>query len=222
MRRRSFVGPIIFLGLITAFVAVSRPNFAALADESMQQVAAGDHWTYEVKDEISGSVKFTRTDLVTDVTQKDIAVRVDFANTGRTNNLLYDHSWNLLRSGFYKYSPDDGTGFKLPLTVGAQWKFSGDVLNSSNGRTFKRTVNSKVTSQESITTKAGTFETFIIETKFTGKPVQDITTLNETSVRTWFSPDINHWVKRSYAYRQNGHLMENNTFELTEYGRKKE
>ena len=222
MRRRSFVGLIIFLCLVSALAAELQPNFAASADESMQQVAPGDHWTYEVKDEISGNVKSTRTDLVTDVTQKDIAVRVDFANTGRTNHLLYDHSWNLLRSGSYKYSPNDGTGVKLPLTVGAQWKFSADVVNSSNGQTFKRTVNSKVTSQESITTKAGTFQTFVIETNFTGKFVQDPTIVNDTSAHTWFSPDINHWVKRSIVYRQNGHVMENNTLELTEYGRKKE
>jgi hypothetical protein len=222
MQRRSFVGLIAFLCLVSALVAESWPNFAASADESMQQVAPGDHWTYEVKDEISGNVKSTRTDLVTDVTQKDIAVRVDFVGTGRTNNLLYDHSWNLLRSGSYKYSPNDGTGVQLPLTVGAQWKFSGDVLNSSNGQTFKRTVNSKVTSQESITTKAGTFEAFVIETNFTGKLVQDPTILNQTLQRTWFSPDTNHWVKRNIVYRQNGHLVENNTFELTEYGRKKE
>ena len=50
---------------------------------------------------------------------------------------------------------------------------------------------------ESITTKAGTFDTFFIETNFTGRNVQDSTLVNQNSWRTWFAPDIDHWVKRS-------------------------
>lgn len=119
----------------------------------------GDHWTYEVKDEISGAIKFTRTDMVTDISNNEIAVRVDFADPGRTSNIIYDRSWNILRSDPFKYSPNDGTGVQLPLTTGSQWKFAIDVVNSRNGLTFRRVGNSRVTGQESITTKAGSFNT---------------------------------------------------------------
>ena len=164
----------------------------------------------------------TRTDLVTDVSNNKIAVRFDVAGTGRSGITAYDRSWNVLRDGVFKYSPNDGTGYQFPLTVGAQWKFAIDVTNSANGQTFRRTGTSRVTGQESVTTKAGTFQTFVIETNFIGKNVQDPTLINETSSHTWFSPDVNRWVKRSIVLRQRGNVVQNDTIELIDYGHKKQ
>jgi hypothetical protein len=185
-------------------------------------VAVGDHWTYEVKDEISGALKLTQTDLVTDVSNNQITVRFDVANTTRSGIIVYDRSWNIVREGVFKYSPNNGTGYYFPLTVGAQWKFAVDVTNSSNGQTFRRTGNSRITGQESVTAKAGTFQTFIIETNYTGKNIQDPTLIYETTSHTWFSPDVNHWVKRNIVLRQRGNVVQNNTIELTDYGHKKQ
>lgn len=220
MSRRLLVRLIILLCLVSALAEESRLNPAIAANENLQQVAPGDHWTYEIKDEISGSVKFKRTDLVTDVSPKDISVRIDMDN--RTTNVLYDQSWNILRSGPFKYSPNDGTGFQLPLTVGAKWKFAIDVANSANGQTFRRVGNSQVISQESISTKAGTFDAFVIEINYTGKLVQNPALINETSEHVWFNPSVNHWIKRNVVRRQGGHIVANDTSELIDYGRKKE
>ena len=45
--------------------------------ESMEQPLLGDRWTYEVRDEITGNLKFTSTHLITDVTPSEISVRVE-------------------------------------------------------------------------------------------------------------------------------------------------
>lgn len=222
MLRRLLAG-LIFLQCVTsAFAQNPVPNASATASPGVPKALVGDHWTYEVKDEISGAIKFTRTDMVTDISNNEIAVRVDFADPGRTSNIIYDRSWNILRSDPFKYSPNDGTGVQLPLTTGSQWKFAIDVVNSRNGLTFRRVGNSRVTGQESITTKAGSFNTFVIETNYTGKNVQDSTLVNQTSTRTWFAPDIDHWVKRNIVIRQRGHVVQNNTIEMIDYGRKKQ
>lgn len=181
----------------------------------MKQPAPGDRWTYEVTDEISGQLKLTRTDMITEVTKDDIAVRFDVADTGRSGNVVYDRSWDVVRTGTFKYTPNDGTGIRLPLTVGEQWKFVIDVANTRNGSTFKRTGVSKVLGRESVVTKAGTFDAFVIETDFTGRNIQDPTLVNQTTWRTWFDPAIDHWVKRSIMVRQRGHVVSSDTAVLT-------
>lgn len=222
MLHRPVVGLIFLLCITSAFAKDSGPNSTAVANANMQEVAPGDHWTYEVRDEIAGTLKLTRTDMVTDVSKNEIAVRYDVSGTGNIGNILYDRSWNIVGDGPFRYKPNDGTGFQFPLKLGAQWKFAIDAINSKNGQTFRRVGDSRVTRQENITTKAGTFDTFVIETNYTGKNVQDITLINQTATRTWFSLDVNHWVRRNIVWRQRGHIVQNTTIELTDYGRKKQ
>lgn len=198
------------------------PAAAGAASATMQRPMPGDHWTYDVTDDISGTLKLTRTDMITDVSKNEIAVRFDIAGTGNTGNIIYDPAWDIVRAGPFKYTPNDGTGIRLPLTVGAQWKFAIDVSNARNGMTFRRTGSSKVVGRESIITKGGTFDTFVIETDFAGRNVQDSTLVNQTTWRTWFAPDIDHWVKRSIEQRQRGHVMARDTIELTKYSRGKQ
>lgn len=197
------------------------PAAAETAPANVQQPVPGDHWTYDVTDDISGKLESTRTDMITDVSKDAITVRFDVAGTGRSGTIVYDRSWDIARADPFKYSPNDGTGVRLPLTIGAQWKFAIDVDNTRNGVTFRRTGTSKVVGQESITTKAGTFDAFVVETDFTGHNVQDPTLVNQTSWRTWFAPDIDHWVKRIIVARQRGHVVSKETVELTQYGRGK-
>jgi len=217
---RSFIGLIFLLCAASAFAQESGTNSPA-ANASAPQVAAGDHWAYEVRDEITGAIKFTRTDIATDVSNNQVAVRFD-TNTGGSGVIGYDRSWNVLHDDPFRYSPNDGTGVQFPLALGAQWKFAIDAINSRNGQTFRRTGVSRVTGQESITTKAGKFDTFVIETNFTGKNAQDPTLINQTSTRTWFSPEVNHWVKRTILLRRRGQVVQNDTVELTDYGHKKQ
>ena len=87
----------------------------------MREPVPGDHWTYEVRDEILGTVRRTRTDLITDVSKAEIAVRVDVGDAGRPGQvIIYDRSWNVVRAEPFKYTPNDGTGIQFPLTLNAQ------------------------------------------------------------------------------------------------------
>jgi len=188
---------------------------------NMQEPAVGDHWTYRITDEISGSVTSTRTVVVTELSKNEVTTRFDVTGTGRSGMIVYDRSWDVLSDDVFRYSPNDGTGVHLPLTAGAQWKFAVDSVNSNTGATFKRTGTGRVTGKETITTKAGTFETFVVETAFTSRNVRNPARSSEIVLKTWFSPDVDHWVRRNAVVRNGGHLVRNETVELVEFGRKK-
>jgi hypothetical protein len=186
----------------------------------MEEPQPGDHWTYEVRDEITGTVRATRTNVVTEVAPAEISTRVNTLGKPDPGQIVFDRSWNIVISGSWKYSPNDGTGIQRPLAVGKTWTFQTNNVNAANGNIWKRTGTSKVVGEETVTTKAGTFETFKIETTFSARNVNDLTRKNEITSETWYAPAVDHWVKRSFISRANGHLTENNTIELTEYGRK--
>jgi hypothetical protein len=71
-----------------------------------------------------------------------------------------------------------------------------------------------------VTTKAGTFETFKIETTISSRNAKDPTMKTETATVTWYAPAIDHWVKRTFILRVDDHLRDNNTSELVGYGRR--
>jgi hypothetical protein len=186
---------------------------------SMEEPLPGDHWTYEVRDEITGTVAATRANVVTEVTPTDITVRFKIAGNNNEGLTIYDRSWNLMDSRPWKYTPNDGSGIKSPLTIGKTWTFqSSDV--GANGNTWKRSGTSKVVGQETVTTRAGTFDTFKIETAFSTRNINDPTRKDEVTSETWYSPAIDHWVKRTFISRTDKHLRVSNTLELVEYGRK--
>jgi hypothetical protein len=188
---------------------------------AMEEPLPGDFWTYEVRDEISGKVTATRTNVVTEVSSSEISVRYNIAGKETDGLNVYDRSWNLKSSAPWKYRPHEGSGITSPLKVGANWSFAGDNVNGDNGNIWKQTGQSKVVGQETITTKAGTFDTFKIETVASRHPTKDPTRKVEITQQTWYAPAIDHWVKRILVTRADKHLVVNNTIELIEYGRKK-
>jgi hypothetical protein len=186
----------------------------------MEEPQPGDRWTYEVRDEITGSITATRENVVTDVTPTEISVRYKNLGTNNEGFNVYDRSWNVVEDRPWKFSPHDGTGIQSPLAVGKTWPVQTNNINSANGNVWKRSGTSRVIGQESVTTKAGTFDTFKIETTFTGRNVNNPTLKNEVTSLTWYAPAIDHWVRRSFVSRSNKHLQINNMIELIEYGRK--
>jgi hypothetical protein len=187
----------------------------------MEEPQPGDHWTYEVRDEITGNNTKTRENAVTEVTPKEISMRFKIVGTPEEGFNVYDRSWNLLNSGSWRYSPSQGsTGIQAPLAVGKTWAFESNNINTTNGNIWRESGTSKVVGQETVTTKAGTFETFKIETTFSIRNVKDPTKRNDITFQTWYAPAIDHWVKRISVVKVDKHLRENNTWELTDYGRK--
>jgi hypothetical protein len=188
----------------------------------MEEPLPGDHWTYEIRDEITGKIASTPEYVVSEVTPTAISVR--FKKLGAHNNdegfTVYDRSWNVVEGRPWRYSPHDGSGIQSPLEVGKTWPVRTNNINSANGNIWKRSGTSKVIGQESVTTKAGTFDTFKIETTFTGTNINNPMLKNEVTAIIWYAPTIDHWVKRTFVSRANKHLQISNVVELIEYGRK--
>ena len=187
---------------------------------SMEEPLPGDHWTYEVRDEIIGTISATRQNIVTDVTPMQVNTRVETVGKPNAGNIVFDRSWNMTVSGPWKFSPNDGSGIQLPLSVGKTWNFQCDEVDAANANIWKRAGKSTIVGRESVTTKAGTFETFKIETSYSTRNVKDPTRKAEVTLQIWYAPAIDHWVKRTFASRVNNLLTTNNTIELVEYGRK--
>jgi hypothetical protein len=200
--------------------AASSPAPAAKPVTPMEEPLPGDHWTYEVRDEITGAISATRMNVVTEVTPTEISIRFSIQGTTNGGFNIYDRSWNLISNEPWRYSPNDGSGIRTPLAIGKTWTFQSSDVNAGNGNIGKRSGTSKVVGQESLTTRAGTFETFKIETSYSVRGVKDPTRKAEVTAQTWYAPAIDHWVKRTFVSRTDKHLRVNNTLELVEYGRK--
>ncbi len=217
------VSLLVSVGVSTAQAPNSTPAPAATespAQETMEDPQVGDHWTYEFRDDISGDVKSILTHTVTDLTDSQIGIRITWVGKGSSGHQTYDRSWNLINSGVSRYAPDDGTGIRAPLAVGKTWSFKSNVTNGTSGFTGRHSGTSKVTAQESVTTPAGTFDTFRIETSFQLQNTNNATDKTQVVMQTWYAPAIDHWVKRSLVSRTVGRVREKSTVELVEYGRR--
>lgn len=218
------VGLLLSASALTAQTPNSSPAPAATESappqETMEDLQVGDHWTYELRDDVSGDVKSTLTNTVTDVSASQINIRIGKLGTTNTGYQTYDHSWNLINSGVWRNRPNDGTGIQLPLAVGKTWSFKSTDLNNTAGVSWKRSGTSKVVAQESVTTSAGTFDTFKIETSIQVQNANDPTKKIQTVQQTWYAPSIDHWVKRSSVSRSETRVIDKNTIELVEYGRR--
>lgn len=190
------------------------------AVEAMEDPQIGDHWTYELRDEITGDIKSTLTNTVTDISANEVSIKLAQLGTANLGYLTFDRSWNVTSNGVWRYTPNDGTGIRAPLAVGKTWSIKTADFNSSSGASLKRSGTSKVTAKETMTTRAGTFDTFKIETSYTGQNSRDPTKKWEIEQQTWYAPAIDHWVKRSFVSRSEGRVRERNTVELVEYGRR--
>jgi hypothetical protein len=188
----------------------------------MEAPLVGDHWTYETRDEVTGKITATREHVVTEVTPTSIGVRLkkQAGKDGEEIFAVYDRSWNAVEARPWRYSPNDGTGIQSPLEIGKTWPVKTNNINGTTGAIWRRSGISKVVGQESITTKAGTFDTYKIETTFTGTNVNNPQMKNQVTSLTWYAPAIDHWVKRTFVSKANQHLNINNVMELVAYGRK--
>jgi hypothetical protein len=84
----------------------------------------------------------------------------------------------------------------------------------------KTSVAAKVTAQETITTSAGTFETFKIESRRREVSSADPSKSSEYQNTEWYAPHINYWVRRLLVTRLQKRITANLTEELISFGRK--
>lgn len=186
--------------------------------DTMEQPLPGDHWTYEYRDEITGTLKFARKAVVTDVTPSEISIRSERIDNPGVAFFVYDRSWNIRSTPIWKYLPNDGTGVKQPLTTGSNWTFQDN--DTGRAGSFFRSGSSKVLGNESVKTRAGTFNAIKIETSIISQPPHDPTKTTILIQTTWYEPSINHWVKRISKLKVNGLVVDDTAAELVEYGRR--
>jgi hypothetical protein len=120
----------------------------------------------------------------------------------------------VISGGIWRYTPNDGTGIRAPLAVGKTWSFKSTDLYSTGGVSWKRSGTTKVVAQESVTTRAGTFDTFKIETSLQVQNANDPTKKVQLVQQVWYAPAIDHWVKRSVVSRSEGRVRDKSTIEL--------
>lgn len=183
-------------------------------------VLPGDRWVYEVKDEITGDLKSTTTVVVLDVSESEINTRVSVRGAARPQQIVFDRSWNRIDDSIWKYRPSDGTGIQAPLQVGKDWRFENKATHFQNGTAVSTTGQSKIVSEEKVTTSAGTFDAFKIETTMRQVNSNDQTKAAMVTAAWWYAPSINRWVRKTYSVKIEGRLRDSHAEELVEYSRK--
>ncbi len=207
--------------LLLTLVALSPGTSAAQSPENADgAVQVGDQWVYTSKDEITGEVKRTFASTVSEISPTEIVTHIANRAGKGGGVVVFDYDWNRVANGVWRYKPNDDQGVRLPLAVGKQWRSEFISSNVQSGMNFKSTSSAKVTARESVTTPAGTFDTFKIERQVKGFNTADPSRFTETAFLLWFAPQINHWARRTIISRVDKHIRSNETDELIEYKRK--
>jgi len=195
----------------------TRDVVAQVAD--LAGVLPGDRWVYEVKDEITGDLKRTTTVVVLNVSEKEINTRMSVRGAPRPFETVFDRNWNRIDDGIWKFRPSDGAGVQTPLQVGKEWRFENKSTHA-NGTALSTTGQSKVVGEEKVTTSAGTFDTFKIETRMRHVNANDQTKASTVNATLWYAPTVNRWVRRTNETRIEGRVRDSHTEELVDYSRK--
>jgi hypothetical protein len=188
--------------------------------ETMEDPQVGDHWTYEIRDDITGEIKSTTTNTITDISTTDISIRTSVLGNSNFGYINYDRSWDRTSNDTWRFTPNDGSGIRLPLAVGKTWSAKTHDVNRTTGFDWKRSITSKVVAQENLSTRAGTFDTFKIEITFEYQSAKDPSKRFQEVAQGWYAPAIDHWVKQSNVTRSDGRVRSKFTSELIEYGRR--
>ena len=211
------LGAVLLLGL-----AASGPRVlvAQSSEEEDGPVRVGDLWVYDTKDELTGFPKGTYSEIVTEISAKEIVTNVTFSGKALSTLLIYGPAWNRIDAAVWKFKPSDGQGISLPLAVGKSWRAEFDSKNTQTGITLRGSSLSKVVAREMLTTGAGTFETFKIE-----RQIRQFNTANpaghsESQIVVWYAPQINHWVRRTFLTKSDRRTRSSTSEELTDFTRK--
>ena len=122
-------------GALLVALSVMWPHVLAGQPQSTDSVQVGDQWVYETKDESTGFPKETYTQVVTDVSAKEIVVSTTVSGKDFSWLVTYDHDWGRIDSGIVKFAPSDGQGVRLPLAVGKEWRSEYQARNVHTGTT---------------------------------------------------------------------------------------
>lgn len=183
-----------------------------------------DLWIYDTKNEVTGLPAEGYTEMVAQVSPKEVVVNRTYREPvyrwPQNYIVTYDHDWNAIDNFAWKFKPNDGLGIRMPVNIGKTWQAEFDAQDlHTTRRTYHGTSSSKVVVQETITTDAGTFDTFKIEQQARWLDPLDPARMWELQRVSWFAPQINHWVRRTNLLKFEKRLRDNTTEELVEFNR---
>jgi hypothetical protein len=207
-------------------LAVGWPHLLAAQSSGLANdpVKVGDRWVYEIRDEASGYPRGGYTDIVTEVSPREIVLNRTFsgAASGGSESVLvaFDREWNAIDNLVWKFEPNNGQGIRPPLSLGKAWQAEFDAKNLDTGAIYKGMSASKVVGTEPITTSAGTFDTFKIEHKSSHVSSTDASKMWESEIVVWYAPQINHWVRQTTLVTFEKRMRLNIGEELADYTRK--
>src|SRR5258708_4239049 len=133
---------------------------------------------------------------ITEVSPAEFVMRVTTQGKTGSSIRICDHDWNLIDRGDFKYKPNNGGGIKPPLLVGKEWRSEHEGRSTQSSYVSQTSVAAKVTAQETITTSAGTFKTFKIESLRRDISSAAPSKSPEYKNPEWYAPEINYWVRR--------------------------
>jgi len=207
------IGVVLFTGLLVLW---PRMLVAQSVERPSEEVQVGDAWVYDSKDGITGLPLSTYTSLVAELSPTEIVTNAIFKGNNNRALVVFDHDWNRLVTGNQKFNPNDGHGVRWPLAVGKEWRSSYTTSNTQTGANTKVSSLAKVVAQETVTTPAGTFETFKIDRQLKEYSIADPSRYRDMQVIMWFSPQINHWVRRTSVVKQEKRTIANTSDELVQ------
>jgi len=208
--------------LLAGSMALSSQQLAAQSPGQQPEnaVQVGDHWTIDTRDEITGLPTETFIRVVTDVSPSEVVVRVTTRGKNTSGIVVYDRNWNRIENSTWKWKPNDGWGVRFPLAVGKEWRSEVEARTTQTGGADKTTISAKVTAQESVTTPAGTFDTFKIETKSREIVANNPSKSTDYEYVSWYAPQVNYWVRQTFLTRVQKRTTKSTSEELVAYGRK--
>jgi hypothetical protein len=182
-------------------------------------VRVGDHWTYATNDEITGLATESYTHAVTEISANRIVIGASAPGRSASRLIVFDRDWNRLEGRGLRFTPHNGLGFPTPLVVGKEWRTVCEMRNTDTGAAWKESVSSKCVAQEAVTTPAGTFDTFKVETRSHDISASDPAKFWDYEYARWYAPEINRWIRWNSTGKNHNRLQSKRSEELIEFGR---
>src|SRR5262249_38001281 len=177
-------------------------------------------WTYESKDAATGDIRNVFTVVVVEITDKETTTRISFRGKDRPRTVVFDLQWGIVDDSVVKYRPAGLLSIRTPLQVGQEWRSETNASNMQTGNNFRTSTFTKVAAAEQVTTAAGTFDTYRVETDVTQVNSKDATKGSRAKHVFWYAPAINRWVKKTFEIRVEGRGRDSTADEVTEDSRK--
>lgn len=168
------------------------------------EIAAGDTWTYRIRDGYTGLERGTERYRVEQVTGGNVTVLREA--TGAATTEVYDRNWNWLRRPAtnlkaFDYSPAY-RAFDFPLEPGKRWQARLTATDPLDGRRFPVRIEGKVVGWERVKVPAGEFDALkIVRGVFFDYFEFNLRGQSHIEEFEWYAPAVKQSVRREARSR---------------------